>query len=439
MKTKYIYDMTDDDIEELIKKYLPIKKKEKDTNGEVFTPSGLINKMFDKFPKEVWFNPNYKWLDPSGGIGNFLIILYQRLMKGLTTWEPNINKRSDHIICNMLFIVEINSINCKICKSIFGANLHIICGDFLQDLPLFKDIYFDCIVGNPPFQDNFGQSTKGKRILGGKSKLYERIFIKSYQLLKTGGYISFIVPDNIFSGNGSASYKIIIKHHVRFASFNSVNNVFFPNIQQKICFFLLCKTSIVPSNITIIENHNGEQFDIILEDRPVNPIRNWSLYTEKLIKKYVSSNRNNVVYNRGQNLTSYTGNKFPIIYSPTKNISTNNEKLVIGLGIKKAVIFAISPDLLFKMDYSGKFGVGPNTFYIPFSTIIEGKIIEHFLNSNDYKTLANATKTTRQYLKISFIEHIKLPKYLKIITKKHKKKHHCQKNITKKILQKNIR
>ena len=88
------------------------------------------------------------------------------------------------------------------------------------------------------------------------------------------------------------------------------------------------------------------------------------------------------------------------------------------------------------MDYSGKYGAGPNTFYIPFSTIIEGKIIEHFLNSNDYKTLANATKTTRQYLKISFIEHIKLPKYLKIITKKHKKKHHCQKNIKKNITKK---
>jgi hypothetical protein len=86
--------------------------------------------------------------------------------------------------------------------------------------------------------------------------------------------------------------------------------------------------------------------------------------------------------------------------------------LARGLKIKKAIIFSISPDLEFKMDYSGKFGVGPNTFIIPFKTIAEGKRLERFLNSEDYKTLALATKTTRQYLKIAFIEHLKLTKIM---------------------------
>jgi hypothetical protein len=75
------------------------------------------------------------------------------------------------------------------------------------------------------------------------------------------------------------------------------------------------------------------------------------------------------------------------------------------------------------MDYSGKFGAGPNTFYIPFNTISEGKKLEHFLNSQDYKTLALATKTTRQYLKIAFIEHLNLTKIMgNNKTKKHKQK-----------------
>jgi hypothetical protein len=64
------------------------------------------------------------------------------------------------------------------------------------------------------------------------------------------------------------------------------------------------------------------------------------------------------------------------------------------------------------MDYSGEFGIGPNTFYIPFNTNSEGKRLETFLNSNDYKTLALSTKTTRQYLKIAFIEHLKLTKIM---------------------------
>jgi hypothetical protein len=72
------------------------------------------------------------------------------------------------------------------------------------------------------------------------------------------------------------------------------------------------------------------------------------------------------------------------------------------------------------MDFSGKFGVGPNTFYIPFHSIIEGKKLEAFLNSSYYKTLALATKTTRQYLKIAFIEYLN---FSKIMKKEYSKKH----------------
>jgi hypothetical protein len=109
----------------------------------------------------------------------------------------------------------------------------------------------------------------------------------------------------------------------------------------------------------------------------------------------------------------YKGTKIPIIYSPLKTLYTNTKDLAIGLGIKKAIIFAISLDLSFKMDYSGKYGVGPNTFYVPFETVKEGKRIETFLNSEEYKTLALATKTSRQYLKLSFIEYLNFEKIIK--------------------------
>jgi hypothetical protein len=178
------------------------------------------------------------------------------------------------------------------------------------------------------------------------------------------------------------------------------------------------------SALTTIEHSDQLTFQIKLQDRPVNPIRNWTLYTEKLIDKFVSIKRNNVIYNRGKNLKSYRGNKYTVIYTPSKTLQTNNPKLAPGIGTKKAIIFSISPELAFKMDYSGQFGAGPNTFYIPFNTISDGKKLEQFLNSQDYKTLALATKTTRQYLKIAFIEHLNLTKIMEHSkTKKHKQKH----------------
>lgn len=72
----------DKTIEE-IHKYLGVSEVEKKSKGEVFTPFKLINEMLDTLPIEVWNNPNLKWLDPANGIGNFPVIVVQRLMEGL--------------------------------------------------------------------------------------------------------------------------------------------------------------------------------------------------------------------------------------------------------------------------------------------------------------------------------------------------------------------
>jgi hypothetical protein len=405
--TKKIYQMTIEEINQFITNLLPLKKFEKDKFGEVFTHPTLINQILDLFPKHIWSDPFKKWLDPSVGTGFFMIIVYLRLMKGLEKWEPNENKRSKHIIQNMLFMVELNKNNCDIVVKMFGSKVNLFCGDFLQDIQFHNTsnsvLSFDYIIGNPPFQDDYGLTVKGKRIYGGKSKLYERIFLKSYDILVKDGYLAFIVPDNIFSGNGSECYKTLIKNLIPFVSFNPSNQTFFPDIQQPICYFLLKKNG--KPDFTTIDN--GENtFQIELEDRPVNPIRDWTLHTEKLIKKYVSNERNNVIYNRGSSIDSYKGTKYPIVYTPSKIIYTNKSKLAIGYGIKKAIIFSISTVNSFKMDYSGEYGIGPNTFYIPFNTISQGKKLEKFLNSNDYKTMVYSTKTSRQYLKIALLEHL---------------------------------
>ena len=74
----------------------------------------------------------------------------------------------------------------------------MICCNFLS----YKNIYlYDCIVGNPPFQNDYGKTKTNKHINGGKSKLYEHIFLKAFEMLNNNGYLSFLVPNNIFSSN----------------------------------------------------------------------------------------------------------------------------------------------------------------------------------------------------------------------------------------------
>ena len=415
-KLSKLYEMNETEIYQFINKHIPIKEHEKDKYGEVFTSPLLIEKMLNLFPSNVWTNHELKWLDPSTGTGFYMIFVYTRLMKGLKSWEANEEKRSKHIIEKMLYMVEINNTNCEICKGLFGTQINLICSDFLDEIKFKtnKNMLFDCIVGNPPYQDDYGLTNNGKRINGGKSKLYERFFLKCVSLLQPNGYLSFVVPNNIFSGNGSKSYNMILENYIRFVSFNPNNSQYFPKIQQPVCYFILHKTN--NNKDTTIEYADKKLFKVKLLDRPVNPIQNWTPKTEKLIRKFVSNNRNNVVYNRGKNIDSYKGDKYKIAYTPSKMLHTNNLDLAAGYGIKKAILFSMSNDLEFKMDYSGKLGAGPNTFYIPFMNASDGKKLEAFLNSKEYKILAKATKSTRQYLKISFIEYIKLTN----IFKKHK-------------------
>jgi len=406
--SKYIYEMTDKEISILIEKNLPIREIEKKKYGEVLTPPILIDKMLDLFPKNCWGNPALKWLDPTCGKGFFMILIYQRLMEGLKHWESNRKKRSEHIIGSMIYMVELNPENCKICKKIFGEKASVICSDFLDSNLPFSLNSFDCIVGNPPFQDEI--KANNLKNIGSKSKLYERIFLRAYDLLKINGYLSFITPSNIFSGNGVVAYKTLVNNNVTFVSLNSSINHFFLNIQQNFCYFILKKQETNVGFKTTIENNNGNTIHVKLIDRPVNPVSNWTNKTEKLIQKYISNTKNAAKYNRGKPIDSYKGNKYSIVYTHSKNLQTNNKELAVGLNIKKAIIFAISPNLEFKMDYSGKYGIGPNTFYIPFHNNTDGRKLEAFLKSKEYKEMALSTKTNRQFLKIGLIEHLNLSK-----------------------------
>lgn len=426
MKLKPIYEMNETEIYDFIEGQLPIKKKEKDKYGEVFTSPILINKILDLFPSSVWKNPKLKWLDPSVGTGGFMLLVYLRLMEGLKRWQTNKQKRSHHIISNMLHMVELNPNSCGVCRKVFGSNVQLTCGDFL----ISGTGSYDCIVGNPPYQDDYGVTKEGVRISGGKSKLYERFFLKSIDMLNKKGYLAFVVPDNIFAGNGSKSYQTILQNHIPFVSFNPKNQDYFSKVQQPVCYFILHKTN-TNTNNTIVEHDDITRFNIQLKDRPVNPIRNWTLETDKLVNMFIGNERNNVSYIRGSNIESYKGNKYPIIFKPNKLLYSNDIKLAPGLGIKKAVVFSISPDLEFQMDYLGKYGAGPNTFIIPFKNRKEGKKLESFLQSDVYKVLANATKTTRQYLKLAFMEYLKLTKVFHFSNTKKKTN---KKNKTRKVI-----
>lgn len=406
-----------------INKNLSINTEKKNKLGEVFTPIDLVNKVLDLLPASVWSDHTLRWLDPCAGSGNFLAIVYLRLMDGLAKWQPNEAKRRNHIVSNMLYFCEIDKANSalikKLVSTIIGYKLkapNLLTADFLStsnEANKFFENKFSIIVGNPPFQDdpflaNARSDNNNVRIIGHKSKLYERILDKCLDILLVDGHLAFITPNNLFAGNSSSVYKRLVTE----SNINVNSIVFekkpFPKVQQLFCYFHINLTNKVKKE-TLINN----EFKTMLLDRPINPVMNWTVGSEALVKQYLlpSGQKNGAKYNRGKSVDEYVGNKYKLIYKPNgEMLSTNSLELAVGYGIKKIIIFAISPSLEFVSDLKGEYGVGPNTFYIPIKSAIEGRKLATFLSSDKYKNLALACKTTRQFLKIGFIEHLNINK-----------------------------
>ena len=134
---------------------------EKNKYGEVFTNQSLIEELVHQIPDKIWKNPDSKWLDPAAGTGNFMLFVYNKLLKSLSKKIPNLEKRKNHILDNMLYMVELNPKNSDVLKKLFGNKANIFNTDFLKSSKELTDAPFDVILGNPPYQVSKKKTYKG--------------------------------------------------------------------------------------------------------------------------------------------------------------------------------------------------------------------------------------------------------------------------------------
>ncbi|HWP33310.1 MAG TPA: hypothetical protein VNL97_06135, partial [Solirubrobacterales bacterium] len=73
------------------------------SSDEVPTPPKLASAMLDLLPPEVWRDPGLRWLDPCSKSGAFLREIVSRLIEGLAEWQPDFEKRREHILREMVF------------------------------------------------------------------------------------------------------------------------------------------------------------------------------------------------------------------------------------------------------------------------------------------------------------------------------------------------
>ncbi|RYE12242.1 MAG: hypothetical protein EOP34_11200, partial [Rickettsiales bacterium] len=159
-----------------------------------------------------------KILDPSAGMGNFPLIAYYKLMKGLKDVIRDKDRRRRHILENMLYMVELNPINANMIRGLLGGktsfnkrgyNLNIVTADFIKGKLLIGDkdlgcIKYDLVMGNPPY--NSHQKTVNKR--GGGNSLWPYFVKKSILLIGDKGFLTFVHPSGWRKPeSGKSKYK----------------------------------------------------------------------------------------------------------------------------------------------------------------------------------------------------------------------------------------
>ena len=218
------------------------------SSDAVPTPPLLARALLDLLPEEVWSNPEYRWMDPATKSGSILREAARRLMTGLADWEPEPQRRAEHILRNMLFgcgitqvhgemtrrsvyvsrdatsdlsIVNFNGPagnlpfipgehdyqtnrngkvagNCMIC----GAPPALDRGDSRENYAYafihkaypteeMQDMQFDVIVGNPPYQIGLDDNTRSKPI-------YQDFVTQAIAL--NPKYLAMIIPSRWFTG-----------------------------------------------------------------------------------------------------------------------------------------------------------------------------------------------------------------------------------------------
>lgn len=218
------------------------------SSDEVPTPPVLARALLDLLPGEVWSKPEYRWLNPASKSGAILREVARRLMSGLAEWEPDPQKRAEHILTKMLFGCAITQLTGEMTRrSVYvsrdamsghaavrfdthDGNLPFIQAD--HDYPVnkegratgpcrvcgapvglergasrenyayafihgaypteeMKEMQFDVIVGNPPYQMGVEDNNRTKPIY--------QMFVENSIALNPK-YIALIVPSRWFSG-----------------------------------------------------------------------------------------------------------------------------------------------------------------------------------------------------------------------------------------------
>ena len=421
-------------LEDIEKRKQITTKENKEIYGEVITPFCLVNNILNNIPVEKFKDASLRWLDPGTGTGNFSIILYYKLIKGLSSEILDIEERKIHIIKNMIYMVELRKENIKILKELFGVDANIYEGNYLNYINGEK---FDVIIGNPPFNYN-GRKKVPTNIKNNKNEdgltIWGAFIIKSINLLKQNtGMLCIFIPSIWLKPDKERNYYLLTQYDIKKLNCitnTETNKIFKGNAQTPTCYFLLTKRE-SDKIITIFDKDRNEYIEYKLTPNIPIPVFGQSI-VNKLQKYCYINNRINTISVIKTNMPPknalFSNNEtkehiYPNVTTCVINKKTKLPELQINYS-NKPMIFSQQTKIILAhkmyglpyLDISGEYGISNRDNYVIIRENITDLIkIYNFLSTKTAKYLFKTTKYRMSYLEKYAFELIpditKLPNF----------------------------
>lgn len=342
---------------ELIDSCLKPKQKEKQENGEVFTPMCLVFEMLDNLDKHyskehgrsIYTELSFKWFDPASGMGNFPVAVYLKLMDCLKPQIPNDEERKKHIIENMLYMSELNKKNVFICHQIFNVNsqykLNLYEGDTLV-LDMFSvwglgANSFDVILGNPPYNKGGIRSHTGKQLGAKNETIWTKFIENSFELLKPDGFLAFINPLSWLKKSHSLHNAMLEKHIVWLKLWDNIKSLATINGKIPISLFILQNTPNSTNKTTDIISEIQSKKLTTTSCEYLNPKYSIPLAFHNIFNKlvgFIETRNLQLEYKTKTIKSSGTKAKIPTEYTLEDMWAVDTYTIKEGLMVKKAIV-----------------------------------------------------------------------------------------------------
>jgi hypothetical protein len=240
-------------------------------------------------------------------------------------------------------------------------------------------------------------------------------------LLNENGYLLFITPVNIFTGNTNKAYTVIVQKKTIMINLYDIQKRFFKGIGQEMCYFLIQNAANNMNNTTITNQHNNT-FTTVLRDTFINPVKDWSPNNIELTNTYITANKTGfkrtslTTQKKTLTTTSTPGKIYEVLEGdatkPDKKHDATSLKGTQEYGLPKYILYRMVPSSIGTIDSTGKYALTTDQmYYYPLQSAEDGEKLRVFFTSEDYKKLVKMT-TTGQFLKDTFISHLNIAKIL---------------------------